>query len=125
MNNPRNRTVVVETLYHQGGAAEPVSIVTRCSKPNGPGQAYSRVLMAKDEWYQLESGWVEAPGTLHIRNDDKRHKLLVGIGGKEHIMAVAHISPEHSLRLEPTDVRAFYIRSEEGLAKFTVTVIPG
>ena len=120
----RNRTTVVETVYHQGGVAEPTTLVTRCSKPSGAGQLYSRVLFANQEWTQLDSGWVEKPGTLHVKNDDKKRTLLIAIPGKEYMLTFAKVSPGHSLRLEPIDVRQFFVRCDDGLVQFTVTVMP-
>jgi hypothetical protein len=142
-NRPRNKTtspdrlLVVETTYHQKEGKQTKSIENKTQRELlKKDDLFQRTLTVGEEFEKINLGWIEHPGTLLIKNEQKIYidviptleekearmlkKLLVKFSDSEHGFL---IHPEDQLRIEPTNHQNLLIKSMSGTTEYTLTVI--
>jgi hypothetical protein len=136
----KSRLSVVEMVYHQPFGGPPTTALsdgirfTRELESNE--QPYERHKVAKEEWQQLDCGWIEQCGMLLIKNDEgqffvnptKEDRTTVS----EKVIDVTYdalnphyyILPGESMRVCPVNAGDLRIRCRKGTAKYTIYMVP-
>jgi hypothetical protein len=135
----------VEHLYHARPNQPPSSAVTALTTTAqrylySEDQPYLRQLLVGPEWERLDTGWVKAPGLIHLRNEEepapttptgeplpgaepKVVELGVLVNGSYRPVALVH--PLFSQRVDPPPDQVYGLRCPTGRAQVTLTVLPG
>lgn len=139
MTTIKDRLAVVETAYHQQFGKQPHSIETRFSRQlSTQNQLYERQLVATEEWYPLDCGWLESTGMMVLVNnegkflqvqptDEEREaaeRKVLEVSYQDAPHNVWLILPRESMRAQPGDVRKLRIRCQSGVARFTLCLFP-
>jgi len=123
---------VVEHIYQQSPKESPFGI--ECineQQLDSEDQPYSRTYNISNEWEDLDCGWIEEVGQIHIENKGKEEVFL---GHKELLTAVAcrgnatvnlfRVPSGCSTRIYPHNDLVFRVRSREEASRITVTAFP-
>lgn len=144
--NTTHRIAINETCYHIPPRGQPVSLVSRLSRPlHTDEQSYSRRLPIGGDWTAIDFGWVgeDKVGTLVFFVDKDRQKIapqaipspIVEVGvvvedpsylhsGGSRIMPLWLIFPGEYFRGNPINPKDIRIRSLVGNIKLSLLVIP-
>lgn len=136
------RVTVVETVHHQLPDAEPATVETRFQRwLESDEQLYRRTLRVGAEWTPIDTGWVESPAVLLLRNDremfavqpteeektmaaGKVLEIGVRLDGADAVVPLFAVHPGHSFRAEPLAVKSLRVRCRVGSTKCTVAAVP-
>lgn len=140
----KDRLTVVSRIYHQRVGKNPKSIECKFSRLIEHGQQlYEREMEATEEWQPLDCGWVADVGMLVIINqegqnlqvhptDEEREATAKKILDLCYAVDVHHgiddafwsILPDEFFCGSPRDAKSLYIRSQSGIAEYTLYLIP-
>jgi len=134
-----DRISVSEMLIHQHPDQQPTAIEHRFSRSiKSDEQPYIRKTKVSEEWINLDFGWVENVGMLHLVNEEGGN--LQTIPTEEELQALAlkvieirHessgfcwlILPGESFRGMPSTGNGLQVRCQSGIAKYTINIFPG
>ena len=140
-NIPRANLVVVEQVYHQAVDGEPVISEQRYTRwLASEEQPYVRRLKVGERRQALDVGWIKTAALLTLANQgegsfgggqpspERKAELAsraVEVGQASSNLPFAIVRPGESLRFEPVDVLALWVRCQAGETRATVTLIPG
>lgn len=136
-----SQLTVLEKIYYQTDGEQPSD--TSCSfsrRISTEEQAYQRVMVVGTEWKDLDTGWIENPSMIYIRNlphvwqfnptptERKEQSLKVLLVTFLQLQGMNdppcfRIPPGESLRLCTPDKLIF--RSEYGQLKAAINAFPG
>jgi len=136
----KNQVFIVETLYHQPTGGFPTTALgdtTRFSRElESDEQPYERRKLAKGNWELLDHGWIDQCGMLLLRNDEgyfstnptpeqreEIFKRVIEISFSDKIPSIL-IPPKETCRFYPANLSQIQLRCQEGVAKYTLYLIP-
>lgn len=141
----RDRLTVVSHVYHQRAGKDPKSIESKfCRDLESKGQLYEREMEATEEWQPLDCGWVTDVGMMVVLNQEGQN-LQVHPTDEEReatakkVLELAYdfhdgtgpcglhswlIPPGESFQGFPSQAASLYIRSQSGVAEYTLYLIP-
>lgn len=137
-----DRLTIVETIHHQTrDHGTPTTLENRFSRSlTSHEQVYVRRFKVGERILPLDTGWMTESGMLAISNDEgkvsalqsspeekeerKKKVIEVLFQGSQELLPFAVILPGESLRFQPTNLKAIYLRSRSGEPRCTVTIFP-
>lgn len=139
MAEPPSRVTVVEQVYHQILNGQPHLVESRFSRDlESDEQAYERRLKVGEAGVPLDCGWVTKASQLLIINeegrnlqvnptDEERKKLSEKVLEVYYVQSLTSpwlVLPGESMRGCPSTLEGLRIRSQSGIIRFTLHVIP-
>jgi hypothetical protein len=153
MANQKAHITVVETVYYQRPGGQTLPYQSSYSRfIENDEQPYSREVKLCEEWVKLDKGWLEVAGLLHIQNVPERFSRQPSVQERESaaakiidiafvpaqesklrdmhspkrqpIVANCYILPGETTRIHPADLNTIYLRSQCGVAKCLISIIP-
>ena len=138
---PKDRLIVVESIYHQPASGDPTSFDSRFGvELASQEQPYERTTTVGEEWTQLSLGsWITECRMLVLRNEEGNDlrvtpspEMKAALEAKVLELSDANgpssvtwlIAPGTSMRGRPSDLSSLRIRSASGTIKFTVCLYP-
>jgi hypothetical protein len=142
---PAGYLTVVEMVYHQLTAGQPVVAESRFGRPlKTDEQPYRRTFRLGEQWVSVETGWVDQPAMLMISNEtgkgltanptqemrDELSRKVIEMGVsvcsviEDTVVPVLKILPGESFRGQPSEIGSLRVRCAHGETKCTVTAIP-
>lgn len=140
-----DRIVVVESVYHQPFGAEASAVESRFTRRlKTVEQVYVRQSSVGEEWQPLDHGWIKECGMLVVQNNEGR-ALQVNLADDERealskkVLEIAYLVPKdltapaagrflilpgESIRVHPSPIEKLHVRSQSGIARFTVNAFP-
>ena len=132
---------VVSMIYHQElgeHPEEPVCIESRWSRRlKSRGQMYQRRLKVGEQPVPVDTGWVERPGTIVIVNCTGQQPTTVPTPQQaaeraSHVMELRFgttgpcwlVRPGESFCASPSTFEGLTVRCQNGMARYTLHVIP-
>lgn len=135
----RDRVTVVEIVSHQQEGEEATQTESRYSRDlKVQEQAYERQCKVGEDWAPLDCGHIVDAGLIIIRNREGRF-LQHNPSDTEKTAAAAKVLevsygppdegiwlvlPGESMRGHPAVVRDLMVRSQSGICRFAITIIP-
>jgi hypothetical protein len=136
----KSRLTVVETLYHQPAGGFPATMLGDASRfyrdLSSDEQAYERHRALKGDWEPLDCGWIDRCGMLLVRNDEgqftvnptpdqraevSRKVIEMSFDGERTSIL---IPPTETCRFYPADIKQIKLRCHEGVARYTICLLP-
>lgn len=144
---------IVENIYFQRPNGRTMPLVhTYARFVDSDEQEYSREVKLTEEWTKLDTGWICNTGLLHIANtpdkfktqptEDQRQAAAMKVveiafatqhDGKPRdmhspkrppITADLFVLPGETTRIHPVDTKTIFLRSQSGITKCVITVLP-
>jgi hypothetical protein len=137
----RNRLTVVETIYHWLRDGQPIFVQQGWNRLlDSDEDGYKRRVVVKQEWQQLDLGWLKSKplSAVYLANEREQQAVnpspeeqaaieakVVEVGFAESgIHAAFQIRPGESMRACPIDADRLYLRSRAGIARINILAIP-
>jgi hypothetical protein len=142
---PAGHLTVVEMVYHQLTAGQPVVAESRFGRPlKTDEQPYRRTFRLGEHWISVETGWVDRPAMLMITNEtgkrlvanptqqvrDELSRKIIEVGVsvcsviEDTVVPVFKILPGESFRGQPFEINSLRVRCAYGETKCSITAIP-
>ena len=134
-----SRLVVVENIYHQESGRQPTSVesnYTRFLKTDE--EVYRRRMKVGENWMSIESGWIEKPGMIILKNEEvyrgavnptpdeikEVQKKIVEVSSSTLPDCSWFILPGENMRGIPKDLSNIRLRCQHSTAMVSIILIP-